>query len=214
MCVNSLGSSHCECLYGGLNLTVCKQPRPPSKTDQSEIKINTETTFDPDISREEFLENSTEWQKEFTSSLKKFYTEENVQGLIDIIILSIRQLMPLINGHSSEPVHIKALIVNYEIIGSKEESSKLKADLATSMKVLLTGEKSITVFDKKPKVNSIAIKDPDGKTISNITKLSTPCELLKGIGGSCPNGELCDDTYGIAKCVLKSKSLPDFFQIH
>lgn len=75
--------------------------------------------------------------------------------------------MPLINGHSSEPVHIKALIVNYEIIGSKEESSKLKADLATSMKVLLTGEKSITVFDKKPKVNSIAIKDPDGKTISS-----------------------------------------------
>lgn len=37
--------------------------------------------------------------------------------------------------------------------------------------------------------------------IIDITKLSTPCELLKGIGGSCPNGELCDDTYGIAKCV-------------
>lgn len=37
--------------------------------------------------------------------------------------------------------------------------------------------------------------------IIDITKLSTPCALLKGIGGSCPNGELCDDTYGIAKCV-------------
>lgn len=37
--------------------------------------------------------------------------------------------------------------------------------------------------------------------IIDITKLSTPCELLKGVGGSCPNGELCDDTYGIAKCV-------------
>lgn len=37
--------------------------------DLSEIKINTETTFDIDISREEFLENSTEWQKEFTSSV-------------------------------------------------------------------------------------------------------------------------------------------------
>lgn len=35
--------------------------------DLSEIKINTETTFD--ISREEFLENSTEWQNEFTSSV-------------------------------------------------------------------------------------------------------------------------------------------------
>lgn len=37
--------------------------------DLSEIKINTETTFDIDISREEFLENSTEWQNEFTSSV-------------------------------------------------------------------------------------------------------------------------------------------------
>lgn len=32
---------------------------------------------------------------------------------------------------------------------------------------------------------------------------------MKGIGGSCPNGELCDDTYGIAKCVLISKALSD-----
>ncbi|XP_065942458.1 uncharacterized protein [Magallana gigas] len=209
VCVNSLGSSHCECLYGGQNLTLCKQPRPPSKTNLSEIKINTETTFDIDISREEFLENSTEWQNEFTSSLKKFYKEENVRGLIDIIILSIRQLMPLVGGQISGPVHIKALIVNYEIIGSKGKSSTLKADLATSMKVLLTGEKSITVFDKKPKVNSIAIKDQNGKTVSNITKSSTPCALLKGIGGSCPNGEICDDTYGIAKCVLVSQALSD-----
>lgn len=37
--------------------------------DLPEIKINTETTFDIDISREEFLENSTEWQNEFTSSV-------------------------------------------------------------------------------------------------------------------------------------------------
>lgn len=37
--------------------------------DLSEIKNNTETTFDIDISREEFLENSTEWQNEFTSSV-------------------------------------------------------------------------------------------------------------------------------------------------
>lgn len=36
------------------------------------------------------------------------------------------------------------------------------------MKVLLTGEKSITVFDKKPKVNSIAIKDQNGKTVSSM----------------------------------------------
>lgn len=35
----------------------------------------------------------------------------------------------------------------------------------------------------------------------DITKSSTPCALLKGIGSSCLNGELCDDTYGIAKCV-------------
>lgn len=144
-------SSHCECLYGGQNLTLCKQPRPQSKTNLSEIKINTETTFDIDISREEFLENSTEWQKEFTSSLKKFYKEENLRGLIDIIILSIRQLMPLIGGQKGGAVHIEALIVNYEIIGSKEESSKLKSDLATSMKVLLTGEKSITVLIKSQK---------------------------------------------------------------
>lgn len=80
--------------------------------------------------------------------------------------------MPLIGGQISGAVHLKALIVNYEIIGSKEKSSKLKSDLATSMKVLLTGEKSITVFDKKPKVNSIAIKDPNGRTISS-TKLSS-----------------------------------------
>lgn len=76
--------------------------------------------------------------------------------------------MPLAGGQISGPVHIKALIVNYEIIGSKVKSSTLKADLATSMKVLLTGEKSITVFDKKPKVNSIAIKDQNGKTVSSM----------------------------------------------
>lgn len=80
--------------------------------------------------------------------------------------------MPLVGGQISGPVHIKALIVNYEIIESKGKSSALKADLATSMKVLLTGEKSITVFDKKPKVHSIAIKDPNGKTISS-TKSSS-----------------------------------------
>lgn len=80
--------------------------------------------------------------------------------------------MPLIGGQKDGAVHIEALIVNYEIIGSKEESSKLKSDLATSMKVLLTGEKSITVFDKKPKVHSIAIEDPNGKTISS-TKSSS-----------------------------------------
>lgn len=76
--------------------------------------------------------------------------------------------MPLAGGQISGPVHIKALIVNYEIIGSKGKSSTLKADLATSMKVLLTGEKSIRVFDKKPKVNSIAIKDQNGKTVSSM----------------------------------------------
>lgn len=76
--------------------------------------------------------------------------------------------MPLAGGQISGPVHIKALIVNYEIIGSKGKSSALKADLATSMKVLLTGEKSIRVFDKKPKVNSIAIKDQNGKTVSSM----------------------------------------------
>lgn len=65
--------------------------------------------------------------------------------------------MPLIGGQKGGAVHIEALIVNYEIIGSKGKSSALKADLATSMKVLLTGEKSITVFDKKPKVHNIAI---------------------------------------------------------
>lgn len=80
--------------------------------------------------------------------------------------------MPLIGGQKGGAVHIEALIVNYETIGSKEESSKLKSDLATSMKVLLTGEKSITVFDKNPKVHSIAIKDPNGKTISSMKSSS------------------------------------------
>lgn len=48
------------------------------------------------------------------------------------------------------------------------------------MKVLLTGEKSIAVFDKKPTVNSIAIKDPNGKTISS-TQLSSRAIFVRCI---------------------------------
>lgn len=37
--------------------------------------------------------------------------------------------------------------------------------------------------------------------IIDIMKLFILCELLKGIGGFCLNGEFCDDIYGIVKCV-------------
>lgn len=48
------------------------------------------------------------------------------------------------------------------------------------MTVLLTGEKSIAVFDKKPTVNSIAVKDPNGKTISS-TQLSSRAIFVRCI---------------------------------
>lgn len=56
----------------------------------------------------------------------------------------------------------------------------MKSDLATSMTVLLTGEKSIAVFDKNPTVNSIAVKDPNGKTISS-TQLSSRAIFVRCI---------------------------------
>lgn len=37
--------------------------------------------------------------------------------------------------------------------------------------------------------------------IIDIIKLFMLCVLLKGIGGLCLNGEICDDIYGIVKCV-------------
>nr|XP_022320309.1 uncharacterized protein LOC111122711 isoform X2 [Crassostrea virginica] len=201
VCVNSPGSARCECLYGGLNLANCKHPKPPVKPDHSEIKVTTETTFDIHINREEFLNNTDKWEEEFKSSLMRFYKDENVRGLIDIIILSIRQHMPDISGQAAKSDGVTALVINYEIIGSKKDSPEMKSDLATSMQTLVSGKINITVFDQTPAVKSVAIKDPTGATINNITHSSTPCMVLKSIGGSCPVGQICEDSIGIATCI-------------
>lgn len=40
-------------------------------SDHSEIKVSTETTFDIQINREEFLNNTEKWEEEFKSSVIK-----------------------------------------------------------------------------------------------------------------------------------------------
>lgn len=71
-----------------------------------------------------------------------------------------------ISKHAAESDIVTALIIDYEIIGSKTESSKMKSDLASSMKTLVSGKINITVFDKTPAVKTVAIKDPAGTTIN------------------------------------------------
>lgn len=75
--------------------------------------------------------------------------------------------MPYISEQAAESDGVTALVINYEIIGSKKDSPEMKSDLATSMQTLVSGKINITVFDQTPVVKSVAIKDPAGATINS-----------------------------------------------
>ncbi|XP_055997526.1 fibrillin-2-like isoform X2 [Ostrea edulis] len=209
VCVNIPGSARCECRFGGLNITDCNHPKPPHRTNQTEVKIKTEATFYIKINRVEFLTNSEKWRQGFEISLMKFYQTENVRGFSTILILTIRQPAPNYGGQQSGAIRQESVIIDYEIIGSEKESSKLKTDLATSMGKLLSGKKKIKVLDQAPVIKDITIKDSNGAPIENISVSSSPCSVFKGFGGTCSDGEICDDSLGIASCVKLSSPLSD-----
>ncbi|XP_062579176.1 uncharacterized protein LOC134241104 [Saccostrea cucullata] len=200
VCINTDGAAHCECRFGGLNITSCNHPKPAHSTNQSEVKIKAETTFDIKISHREFLADSEKWRKGFETSLMKFYKEENVRGLSAVIILTIRHMVENHNFRQNGTIQFGSVIIDYEIIGSRNESKEMKTDLSSSMTKLLTGEKKMTVLDQAPVIKEIRVKDPDGTSMKNISVSSKPCAIFHGFGGTCPAGERCDDTIGIATC--------------
>ncbi|XP_062605771.1 uncharacterized protein LOC134267581 isoform X2 [Saccostrea cucullata] len=188
-CVNTPGSSHCECRFGGLNLDNCVYPESTYRTNQTEMKVKVEIEFASNISRLEFLLTSQKLRYQFQVALENYYKQENVSGFLVLKVLSIR---------------FGSLIVDFEIIGNKSESGGFKSDLASGMTKLLSGDRKLIVLNQTQAIIQIMIKDLSGTPITYISSKAKPCFVFESFGGSCVYGETCDDSSGEATCVNNS----------
>ncbi|XP_061188887.1 uncharacterized protein LOC133197060 [Saccostrea echinata] len=194
VCVNTPASAHCECRYGGLNLDRCIHPRPAYSTNETETKVKLEVKFETNTSRQEFLTRTEQLLEEFEAVLESYYRKENVSGFFQVKILSIR---------------FGSLIVDYEIIGDKNDSMSLKSDLATSMTRLLKGQRKLLVLQQTPAILHIRIKNENDLTIEYVSASSSPCFVFGSFGATCPAGKQCDDSSGVAACVnVSDKDMP------
>ncbi|XP_062609556.1 uncharacterized protein LOC134271356 [Saccostrea cucullata] len=190
-CVNTPGSSHCECRFGGSDLNKCVYPESTYSTNETEMKIRVEVEFATNTSRQEFLLKSQELLQEFQLSLESYYKKENVTGYLVLKVLSIR---------------FGSLIVDYEIIGNKSESDDFKSDLASSMSKLLSGDRTLLVLNQTPAIMNIFIKDLNGTSMKYISSVDKPCFVFESFGGTCLLGKTCDDSSGEATCVKNSSN--------
>lgn len=189
LCVNDPGSSHCECLYGGNNLTSCNRPQPPIHINATDVKVKAEIKFGVNVTREDFLQNSTNWRCEIEKTLKEFHRD--VPGFSTLLVLSIR---------------LGSLLVDYEIIGVKAQSKKIKFEVgvANSMLKILKGEHTFKILKQEARVIEVIIKDNNGSSF-NFTTPPSPCNLLKAFY-ECPFGYHCDDSSNEAECVFDDSS--------
>lgn len=189
VCVNTPGSVHCECRYGGIDLNNCIEPKPAHTTSDMETKVKVEARFETNIGRQEFLADSEKFVEEYEKSLNAFYKEENVNGFSSVKVLSVR---------------FGSLIIDYEIIGSVNNSDSFKTDLAKCMTQLLSGKTNITVLQQTQVILTITIKDQSGLQLTSLSPSASPCYVLKSFGASCSSGKKCIDSSGVATCVKDS----------
>lgn len=189
VCVNTPGSVHCECRYGGIDLNNCIEPKPAHTTSDIETKVKVEARFETNIGRQEFLADSEKFVEEYEKSLNAFYKEENVNGFSSVKVLSVR---------------FGSLIIDYEIIGSVNNSDSFKTDLAKCMTQLLSGKTNITVLQQTQVILTITIKDQSGLQLTSLSPSASPCYVLKSFGASCSSGKKCIDSSGVATCVKDS----------
>ncbi|XP_061189287.1 uncharacterized protein LOC133197327 [Saccostrea echinata] len=153
-CVNTPGSSHCECLFGGQNLSDCIQPKASHQPDKTDVKVKVEIKFDINNSREDFLKNSRKWLTEIQTSLEKFYKKENIRGFTAVAVLSIR---------------FGSIIVDYELIGTKTEENQLENDVANSMTRMIKGKRKPQILGQEPDIMEITIKQENGTSKANFS---------------------------------------------
>uniref|UniRef100_A0A8W8N7V2 Fibrillin-1 n=1 Tax=Magallana gigas TaxID=29159 RepID=A0A8W8N7V2_MAGGI len=89
VCVNTKGSAHCECRYGGSDISNCVAPKPPGTAGNAEYKVKLEISFDFAYTRENILKNTDKWIVEITSQLETFY-KKSVQDFTRVVFLSMR----------------------------------------------------------------------------------------------------------------------------
>nr|XP_022290316.1 uncharacterized protein LOC111101946 isoform X2 [Crassostrea virginica]XP_022290324.1 uncharacterized protein LOC111101946 isoform X2 [Crassostrea virginica] len=190
-CVNTPGSAHCECRYGGVDLNRCITPKLSTEPNESETKVKLEVKFAANTSRQEFLTETENIMVEYENSLNAFYQRGNISGFSYVEVLSIRY---------------GSLIIDYEIIGNTNDSNDFKLELAQCMSQLMSGGPNTTVLYQLPLVLSITIKDKNGNPQSYVSPSASPCSVMKSFGASCPSGEKCLDSAGRAVCTKDSDS--------
>ncbi|XP_065942268.1 uncharacterized protein [Magallana gigas] len=179
VCVNTKGSAHCECRYGGSDISNCFAPKPPGTAGNDEYKVKLEISFDFAYTRENILKNTDKWIVEITSQLETFY-RIRVQDFTRVVFLSMR---------------FGSVIVDHEIYSSGTEES-LKVDTANSMVKLLRQDEKIVLFNQSTEVKNIVLFN-DKSTI-NLNSTINPCLIYTDV---CSSGETCVDSSGVASCV-------------
>ncbi|XP_048727085.2 uncharacterized protein LOC125645542 [Ostrea edulis] len=188
-CINTPGSSHCECRYGGLNLSDCICKYHINCTD---VKVRTEIRFALNIPRNDFLENSEKWRKEFENSLANFY-KKWVRNFSAIFALSIR---------------LGSTIIDVEIHGTKTDSNDLERDMAIITWKMLTGEEKLVVSGQNLDVLEIVTKDDNGTLGSALTIASSPCALFISLG-VCMSGEKCHSSAEVTTCISEKPAMSE-----
>ncbi|XP_055997522.1 uncharacterized protein LOC125648181 [Ostrea edulis] len=191
-CINTPGSSHCECRYGGLNLSDCIRPKSPRKPNKTDVKVRAEIRFDFNLPKKEFLQDSEKWRVEFENSLEKFY-KKSVRKFSAVVVLSIR---------------FGSIITDVEIHGTKTDTNDLEKDVAISVTKMVTGKENITVSGHHINVQEVVPKYDNGTLGTPVTTESSPCALFESLN-VCISGGKCHSSAGTPKCIKEKSQLSD-----
>uniref|UniRef100_A0A8W8N5D1 Fibrillin-1 n=1 Tax=Magallana gigas TaxID=29159 RepID=A0A8W8N5D1_MAGGI len=132
VCVNTEGSAHCECQYGGSDISNCVR--------NDEFKVKLEISFNFAYTRENILKNTDKWIVEIKSQLETFY-RKGVQGFTRVKVLSLR---------------FGSVIIDHEVYSSDTKET-LKVDTANSMVKLLRQDEKIVFFNQSTEVKKITL---------------------------------------------------------
>ncbi|XP_055997524.1 uncharacterized protein LOC125645548 [Ostrea edulis] len=195
-CINTPGSSHCECRYGGLNISDCVRPEEPRTPKMANVKVQTEIRFDLKIPRDDFLENSEKWRQDFEKSLTNFY-KKRIRNFSTIFVLSIR---------------LGSVITDVDIHGTKTDTNDLEHDVATTSLQMLSGKENITVSGQSLNVLEIVPKYNNGTHGAALTTASSPCDLFISFG-ACMSGQKCDYSSDGPICVKEKSDVSDMLTL-
>eukprot|EP00105_Crassostrea_gigas_P037421 XP_019921569.1 PREDICTED: fibrillin-1 isoform X2 [Crassostrea gigas] len=179
VCMNTEGSAHCECQYGGSDISNCVLPKPPGIAGNDEFKVKLEISFNFAYTRENILKNTDKWIVEIKSQLETFY-RKGVQGFTRVEVLSLR---------------FGSVIIDHEVYSSDTKET-LKIDTANSMVKLLRQDEKIVFFNQSTEVKKITLFT--GNISIDINSTINPCLIYTDL---CSSGKTCVDSSGVASCV-------------